>query len=165
MEKAESPYTVNEQNFTIRLVQPRGQNQHAIFFIHEKEAINYQYERNPEDPRTSHNIILEVDDFGSVLKQVTIGYGRRNSDPDLSLPEDRKKQTDKNIIYTENRATNVVYLDDAYRPPLICENLSYELTGYNPSNEVGRYVDSDFVKPDVANPKRLILDFDEHCQI
>ena len=34
------------------LIQPRGQNQHAIFFIHEKEAINYQYERNPEDPRT-----------------------------------------------------------------------------------------------------------------
>ena len=44
-EKAEHPYIVTEQNFTIRLVQPRGKNQNAVFFTHAREAVNYHYER------------------------------------------------------------------------------------------------------------------------
>ena len=62
------------------LVQPRGENKHAVFFTHGKEAITYNYERNPEDPRISHMMTLEVDDFGNILKQVQIGYGRESSD-------------------------------------------------------------------------------------
>ena len=45
------PYTVTEQNFTIRALQPRGGNRHAVFFTHPREAISYHYERNPADPR------------------------------------------------------------------------------------------------------------------
>ena len=53
------PYTVSEQNFTIELIQPRGGNQHAVFFVHPREAINYHYERHPTDPRVSHALTLE----------------------------------------------------------------------------------------------------------
>ena len=49
-DKAEIPYTVAEQNFTIRVLQGRGDNRHAVFFTHAREAINYHYERNPDDP-------------------------------------------------------------------------------------------------------------------
>ena len=38
--KAEHPYTVTEQNFTIRLLQPQGRNRHAVFFSHPREAIS-----------------------------------------------------------------------------------------------------------------------------
>ena len=59
------------------LLQPRGANRHAVFFTHAREAISYHYERNPADPRIQHALTLEVDDFGNVLKQAAIGYGRR----------------------------------------------------------------------------------------
>ena len=66
--KEPHPYTVTEQNFTIRLLQPQGGNRHAVFFTHPREAISYHYERNPADPRISHALTLEVDAFGNVLQ-------------------------------------------------------------------------------------------------
>jgi hypothetical protein len=77
IERARTPYTVVEQDFTIRLLQPRAGNRHAVFFTHPREAITYHYERNPADPRIQHALTLEVDDFGNVLKEAAIGYGRR----------------------------------------------------------------------------------------
>jgi hypothetical protein len=126
--KAEHPYTVTEQNFTIRLLQPRGDNRHAVFFNHTCEAINYHYERDPADPRISHALTLEVDEFGNVLKEAAIGYGRRQPDPTLSA-EDQAKQTQILITYTENGVTNAIEADDDYRTPLRCETRTYELTG------------------------------------
>ena len=49
-EKAEIPYTVAEQNFTIRRLQPQAGNRHAVFFTHPREAISYHYERDPGRP-------------------------------------------------------------------------------------------------------------------
>src|SRR5262245_25209192 len=115
-DRAEHPYTVTEQNFTIRMVQPRGANRHAVFFTHAREVLSYHYERNPADPRISHALTLEVDEFGNVLKTAAIGYGRRL--PDLTLPvEDRARQTQILITYTENRVTNVIDAANDYRTP------------------------------------------------
>jgi hypothetical protein len=41
--EAKHPYTVTEQNFTIRRLQPQGENRHAVFFPHAREAISYHY--------------------------------------------------------------------------------------------------------------------------
>ena len=74
--KSKVPYTVAEQNYEIKWLQPRETNKHAVFFVHPRETINYHYERNPVDPRTSHQLTLEVDPFGNVLKSAAIGYPR-----------------------------------------------------------------------------------------
>ena len=103
IKRAQTPYTVTEQNFTIERLQPRGGNRHAVFFTHPREAITYHYERNPADPRIQHALTLEVDAFGNVLKEVAIGYGRRQPDASLPLRADRDKQTQTLITYTENR--------------------------------------------------------------
>ena len=127
-EKAPHPYTITEQNFTIRLLQPRAGNRHAVFFTHAREAISYHYERNPADPRITHALTLEVDDYGNVRKSAAIGYGRRQ--PDTSLPpEDQAKQTQILNTYTENGFTNPIAQDDNYRTPLPSESRTYELTG------------------------------------
>jgi RHS repeat-associated protein len=139
-DKTQHPYTVTEQNFTIRLLQPRQGNRHGVFFTHAREAISYHYERNPEDPRTAHVLTLEVDEFGNVLKSVAVGYGRR---PGLSAlaDEDREKQEQKLITYTENVFTRsitdpVAYPDD-FRTPLPCESRTCELTGFDlPEDEL-----------------------------
>lgn len=127
-DSAEHPYTVTEQNFTIRMLQPRGDNRHAVFFTHAREALRYHYERNPEDPRISHALTLEVDEYGNALKTVAIGYGRRQ--PDFTLPvEDRVRQMQTLISYAENRVTNAIDAADDYRTPLPCEARTFELTG------------------------------------
>jgi RHS repeat-associated protein len=137
------PYTITEQNFTIRCLQPQESNRHAVFFTHPREAINYHYERNPADPRIAHAMTLAVDDFGNVLKEVAIGYGRRQPDAMLPLPADRERQTQTLITYTENRVTNtidniVVHPND-YRSPLPSEIRTYELTGFEPENHATRF--------------------------
>ena len=159
--KAEYPYTVSEQNFTIRPLQPQGNNQHAVFFVDPREAISYQYERNPADPRISHTLTFEVDDFGNVLKQASVGYGRRQPDPDpLLLQTDRDKQIRILITYTEKNLTNAIDVADSYRTPLQCETRSYELTGYTPTGTAGRFQLADFVKSDPANSNILVHIFD-----
>jgi RHS repeat-associated protein len=127
-EKESHPYAVTEQNFTIRRLQPVADNRHAVFFTHAHESLSYHYERNPDDPRVTHALTLEVDDSGNVLKSAAVGYGRRRPDPDLS-PGDQAKQAEVRITWAENGFTNRIDLDDAYRTPQPSESRSYELTG------------------------------------
>ena len=86
------PYTVIEQNLTIRCLQPRADHRHGVFFTHARESIGIHYERHPDDPRVQHALALEVDDFGNVLKSAAVGYGRRQPDPALSS-EDQAQQS------------------------------------------------------------------------
>jgi RHS repeat-associated protein len=129
--RAQHPYTVTEQNFTVELLQPRGENRHAVFFTHEREALNYHYERDPADPRVEHALTLEVDAFGNVLKSAAVCYGRSHADGNLE-PRDRAKQAVPLITYAENDFTNHVGAPDDYRAPLPCEARTYELTGVVP---------------------------------
>lgn len=122
------PYTVSEQNFTVRRLQPRAGNPHAVFLTHAREAITYQYERKPSDPRTAHALTLAVDDFGNVRSSASIGYGRRQ--PDTSLPpDDQARQAQILITYTENDVTNALDSASDHRTPLPSEARTYELTG------------------------------------
>ena len=128
IQRASTPYTVTEQTFTIRALQPRGGNRHAVFFAHAREAINYHHERNPADPRIQHALMMEVDDYGNVLKQAAIGYGRRRPDALLPTDDDRDKQARIHITYTENTVTNaIIDFADHHRTPLPAESRTYEL--------------------------------------
>ncbi|MGC1376961.1 MAG: toxin TcdB middle/C-terminal domain-containing protein, partial [Anaerolineales bacterium] len=151
-DKAQAPYTVTEQNFTIQCLQPQAGNRHAAFFTHPREAISYHYERNPADPRITHALTLEVDDFGNVLRSLSIGYGRRQS----PLPEqrDRDKQTTTLITSTESSFTNAINdpakNPDDYRAPLPAEVRTYELTGFEPGNNAKRFSFDEWAKDDFA---------------
>lgn len=175
VQRARTPYSVVEQDFVVRRLQPRAGNRHGVFFTHPNEAITYHYERNAADPRIQHALTLEVDAFGNVRKQAAIGYGRRETvwqieaggegegevqwvpNPALALldPADRRKQTERLLTYTENEFTHAIDAPDAYRTPLPCESVTYELTGYTPSGPDGRYQAADFVEPDPDAPGRL----------
>ncbi|MFE6737737.1 SpvB/TcaC N-terminal domain-containing protein [Streptomyces tubercidicus] len=122
------PYTVSEQNFTVRRLQPRAGNPYAVFLTHAREAITYEYERSPADPRVAHTITLAVDDFGNVRSSASIGYGRRQ--PDTSLPPaDQARQAQILITCTENDVTNAIDSPSDHRTPLPSEARTYELTG------------------------------------
>jgi RHS repeat-associated protein len=151
-DKAQHPYKVTEQDFTIVRLQPQGPNQHAVFLTQARETLGYHYERNPHDPRVSHAITLETDKYGNVMKSVAIGYGRQSSP--LGEQTDRDRQTQTLITYTENSFTNAI--DDAdhpddYRPPLPSEQRTFELTGYTPATGASHFQTFNFVTPDPSD--------------
>lgn len=144
-EAASRPYGVAENNFTIRTVQRRGPNRHAVFFTHAREQVNFHYERKlydvdgrrRADPRVAHTVTLAVDDYGNVLKAVAIGYGRRFPDPSPLLSEkDREQQARLLLTLTENDYTNAVQEADAWRTPLPAEQRLYESLKMKPEAEL-----------------------------
>jgi RHS repeat-associated protein len=171
IERARTPFTVTEQTYTIRHLQPQGANRHAVFFRHARETISYQYERNSADPRIQQTLTLEVDNYGNVLKHAAIGYGRRKQTrvvdtdgnvqqlPNPGLQElqsiDQAKQTTPLLTFTESRVTNAIESLDAHRNPLPCEAHTFELTGYTATGPAGRFQPSDLVESDSASPGRL----------
>jgi RHS repeat-associated protein len=155
--QAAHPYTVTEQNFTIEVLQRLGGNRHAVFLTHPREAITYHYDRNPTDPRVAHMLTLEVDAFGNVLKQASIGYGRRQ--PDTSLPPaDRDRQTQTFVTYIENRVTNTVDSAGNFRTPLPCEARTYEVTGLALATGRARFTPDDVL---AAGPAAASIPYEQ----
>jgi len=126
--RAEHPYTVTEQNYTVQMMQGRGPNQHGVFFVHPREALSYHYERIPADPRVAHSLTLDVDDFGGVRKSAAVAYARRAPNADLSV-DDQQTQARMLITCTENDFTNSIDASDDYRGPLPSASRTSEITG------------------------------------
>ncbi len=166
--KSENPYSVSEWNYTVNCIQPQNDNKnfcHAVFFVHSREVVDYYYERNPDDPRISHSLTLEVDKFGNALRSAFVGYGRtsKKQDPILSN-QDQIKQSQLLITCTEKSFTNPIipikpdHSDgDIYRTPLPCESSTYELTGLNPVTS-NRF---DFATIDHAVTNAVQIDYQE----
>ena len=122
------PYTVVEQTFTVRRLQARGRQRHAVFLTHPDQTLSHQYERDPTDPRTTHTLTIEVDNFGNVLQQCTIAYGRRRADPALTETADRDTQARTLVTYVDSQVTTAIDEPSAYRTPLPAQTRTYELT-------------------------------------
>ncbi len=139
-DKAGTPYTVAEQNFTVERIQSLEGNRHAVFFTHPREALNYHYERDPSDPRVSHALTLETDSFGNVRKALAIAYGRRKDSLDPAFTDwDKSRQSEPLITYTESNFTeNDIagpFQANHHRTPLPAETRTYELTGFEPEKK------------------------------
>ncbi len=174
-DKESYPYSVTEQNFCIRLLQSKKSNGHGIFFTHPNESITFYYERNPADPRIQHHLVLEVDDYGNVRKDVAISYARRSTlrtitpegrvelIPNPTFSElhisDQDKQKKVLVTYTENQFTNAIETMNCHLSPLPSEFSTFELTGYLPTGPNNRFQSSDFIiNSDNTGALRLIFD-------
>lgn len=141
---ATNPYTVTEQNFTIVCLQNMGANRHAVFLVHPRETISFQYERAGADPRVSHDFTLETDVYGNVMRSVSVGYPRRAGypPPEPALAATMQAmlaydQTRLHLRATENQYTRAIddltqWLD-SYRVPLPSAANLAEITGVAPS--------------------------------
>jgi RHS repeat-associated protein len=127
--KAGIPYLVSESNQAVELLQVQGANLHSVFRTHSREVLDYHFERNLDDPRITHKIVLEVDDFGNALRSLEIAYGRNTSQRQLP-PADAAKQEQLSIIYTEEDYTNVLDAADDWLVPHSYERRQYELSGF-----------------------------------
>jgi RHS repeat-associated protein len=130
--QSEHPYSVTEHTYHLRLIQPMLDNAHAVFYAYESEALAYHYEREPADPRITHQLTLEVDEFGNAIKSAAIGYARRP--PPIAQPAHSQEQASVLITYTENQVTNKSSEADWYRIGVPIETRTYELTGIVPTD-------------------------------
>ena len=74
------PYSVSERTCLMRCLQRKNQLPHAVFHAYESEALQYHYEREPADPRVTHELALAADTFGNITRNANIAYPRRLSD-------------------------------------------------------------------------------------
>ena len=100
------PYTVSESNVEVKLLQERREGLFAVFMVNPHESINYNYERNPEDPQVEQSFSLIIDDFGNVLTSCNVFLPRR------------KSTNEKLRIYPEQLQIRCVAHKNAYVEPL-----------------------------------------------
>ncbi|KAK4169648.1 virulence plasmid 65kDa B protein-domain-containing protein [Cladorrhinum sp. PSN259] len=136
--RAAVPVSAAEMNYTLTRVQAAGgASGHSVFFVSPREVLNYHYERSVGDPRISHQMVLQSNEWGQTLREVAIRYGRRVPDATLPTKWDRDQQTAIHVTYTENKTTNAIDGDaqhpHSYRLPVNCEMRGYELTGVDPA--------------------------------
>ena len=134
----QNPYTVTENSFDVHMLQPRVDDQHAVFLPVGRESITLNFERNPSDPRIAHSFKLEVDEYGNALKSCAVVYGRKISDETLP-PEVTRDQQKLYITYSETDYTpDIEYASplEAYRLRVPYESRSYEITGISPAGNL-----------------------------
>ncbi|WP_181788277.1 SpvB/TcaC N-terminal domain-containing protein, partial [Streptomyces phytophilus] len=120
----ESPYSVVESSPRVRLVQPAGAGGHAVVFVHPGEALTVYSERQADDPRTVHEVTLEVDTWGNVLASARIAYPRASpADPGQGLLR---------LAVTELSFANDTAAADRWRIGVPVESRDYEIGGVAP---------------------------------
>jgi RHS repeat-associated protein len=145
LETEQIPYTVATHNCGIELLQERGNNKYAAFFVKECEGINYVYERQATDPRIAHTLTLTTDDLGNVLESVSVVYPRLQPEPllqpdpadtpatALAKQQGRAAQQKQWITFTSTSFTKDVIAPAYYYLRKNWQTQTFELTGFTPA--------------------------------
>lgn len=115
------PYSTSERSYQVRLIQHAVGGQHAVFLVTPQETVDVHYERAPSDPRTQHQLVLDIDDFGNVTRSAAIGYPRRSPEE----PEQGRMWVTVSDASFVNRASEA----DWYRIGVPIASHVSELTG------------------------------------
>ncbi|PRQ09355.1 SpvB/TcaC N-terminal domain-containing protein [Enhygromyxa salina] len=116
------PYTVSEATFEVRQLRGRGDNRHGIYLAHDRESLSYQYERDVADPRIGHSFVLEVDDYGTVLRSAAVAYPRRET-------VEPAEQAALHVTLSEAEVAHVDGDPNQLRLAVPVESRSYEVHG------------------------------------
>jgi RHS repeat-associated protein len=140
-----NPYSVVASNFSVQLLQSFGPNRHASFFVAPRETVTLHYERGASDPRVSHEVVLETNAYGDVLRALSIGYPRRSGpspEPTLDtaardrLTYDQSRLHMRGFARTDTNAIDdIVAQPDVYRAPRAAGADLAEITGVAPKDK------------------------------
>jgi len=120
-DKADHPYLVTENRYEVKQLQPRDGNNHAVYLSTQQESLTYHYERNPDDPRVTQQLTLQVDDYGNTTDNLTIAYPRRSP----AYDEQKKLQ----ITYQHSHFINKDDDDSLYLVGIPDEQQEFEIVG------------------------------------
>lgn len=128
---APNPYAVTQHRYQTHLLQAPTDSSFGSVYACDLEALSYHYERQAPDPRVTHELVLEVDAFGTVTKSAAVAYARRTPGPIA-------QQTTALCTYTEHDVINVPNQPGWYRLGVPYETRTYELTGLGAADDTAR---------------------------
>lgn len=117
------PYQVTQSSYRLRRLQPGDAKHDACFTFHLSERVTYDYEQQPDDPRVSHHLTLDVDPYGNAALECAIAYARRPSQPSASEAQRRHF-----VSAYEHRYINVDE-DDRRELGIPVESKEFEISG------------------------------------
>lgn len=125
------PFSATHANKEIKLLQPKGPNKYASFQVLDSEAISYNYERNPADPRIAHSFVLDVNEWGMPLATAAVVYKRVSRPSGTAAIPDKvwNEQSKMHIAHGTMAYTQDIVEDDIYRIRTSYETKAYELGG------------------------------------
>lgn len=138
-DKASIPYTITATAYKILKLQdlsagiPKetgGLPPFAVFMNLKEQSVIFSCERDVADPRIAHELVLETDAYGHVLKSAQVAYRRKETHIDPALPDVvQLEQLKTHITCKQNNYTNDVIDDDNlyYRLRLPFRERNYEL--------------------------------------
>lgn len=117
------PYSITSTRSRVRKVLPEKlSGPYSVFQSLPEESLTQVFESNETDPRIAHEMTLETNSFGQVLKSASIAYGRKN--PDGIFPDE---QTQSHIIISQNEFINKPNETNWLRLGVPATSLSWEL--------------------------------------
>lgn len=175
--KAAFPYLISQQTYDVVLRQTAPAR--LVCRVDGREEVTAYYERatvkdeqdQPElsiqDSRVQHRLTLQTDDYGNVLLEALVEYGK----PSSQLPDadDQRKQEQTVVSYTEMRYTNGAESKTYFQSPLSAEVQKYRVFPATAISGKDRYAwemiaqdDACFLKEAVEIP--LDADADEQLK-
>lgn len=130
----EHPYLVRENRFEVQRLQSRGAHRHGIYLPVGRESVTRHQERDPADPRVTHQLVLDLDDLGNPLRTCSVVYGRQVVDPGLpvEVSDDQRRRyvTCVETDYTPDIDRGAP--TETHRLRAVYESRSFEVTSVAP---------------------------------
>lgn len=82
------PYAVSDYRYQVRLIQPGTTEAAPVVMPLQLEQLSSHYERIPDDPRVSHELLLGADSLGFPLRTISAAWPRRASASADRYPDD-----------------------------------------------------------------------------
>ena len=144
------PYQVTETAYRLRLIQPTQGPHRSVYLPLQREQIVYQYDRDPADPRITHNFYLVYDDYGQLTREANVAYPRRRG----AVHGDQRQLQGR---YTYRQLLHLT--DETYRLNVPIETRQFELGGLRPNQ--GEYITWDALTATYPTPEQTAVDFDQ----
>ncbi|USP80420.1 hypothetical protein yc1106_07694 [Curvularia clavata] len=129
-DKAALPHQVEEHSYNVCQVKAPSNYGTGIFKVLERETLSHHYDRQTQDPRIQHSIVLQHNEYGDVKQKVNVSYGRTEASMDSVLTEDdRNKQSEAAVVYSEVSYTNEIEGNEDFRKPLPWAHRTYRVYG------------------------------------
>ncbi|WAO96099.1 Hypothetical protein NCS54_01376100 [Fusarium falciforme] len=128
-DKASLPFVVQELSYQIKLLQSQGPNKYSAVQVNPRETLSRQYERNMQDPRTTHDIILKTNLFGDVEESLHIVYPR--ACVETTFTDVDKNQKAGNMSHTQIWYTEDVQERYNFRKPAAWRQREYEILNFS----------------------------------
>ncbi|KAI5458444.1 65kDa B protein-domain-containing protein [Mariannaea sp. PMI_226] len=126
-EKSLLPFHVQESSYELKLVQSRSSNKYSVVQVCKKETLTKEYERNMQDERIVHDIILKANPFGDVEESLHIVYPRTM---DTAFTDVNKNQKTGTISHSRTWFTSDVTGQYSFRKPATQRQQQHDIVNF-----------------------------------